>query len=107
MVQAREGFLEGIVQLPAGYRTTRRDLLKFLSLGAAAASGYAVLSRAKVIPCCSQSNHELCCVGSAEACVCADEVSASAPVTVQLELSSLAADAQLPRLRATLATAAA
>ena len=107
MVQARESFLEGIVQLPAGYRTTRRDLLKFLSLGAAAASGYTVLSRAKVIPSCSQSNDELRCMGSAQACVSADEVSASFPVTVQLEHLLLVADASLACLRATLAAAAA
>ena len=89
VVQAREGFLEGIVQLPAGYRTTRRDLLKFLSLGAAAASGYTVLTRAKVMPFRSQSSHELRCLGSAQACICADEVSASFPVTLQLELPLL------------------
>eukprot|EP00884_Botryococcus_braunii_P006329 jgi/Botrbrau1/15698/Bobra.4_1s0071.2 len=37
------------VQLPGGYRTTRRDLLKFGALGGVAASGYVLLTRAKAM----------------------------------------------------------
>jgi hypothetical protein len=47
---ASTSWLEGTVSLPAGYRTTRRDLLKFASLGAAFTSLYVGLSRAQVRP---------------------------------------------------------
>ena len=42
------GWLDGMVDLPAGYSTTRRDLLKIASLGGAFASLYVGLSRAQV-----------------------------------------------------------
>ena len=41
-------WLNEYISLPAGYRTTRRDALKFISLGGALGSGYVALSRAKV-----------------------------------------------------------
>lgn len=47
---AETSWLEGTVSLPAGYRTTRRDMLKFASLGGAFASLYVGLSRAQVRP---------------------------------------------------------
>jgi hypothetical protein len=40
------------VDLPAGYRTTRRDALKFLSLGGAFGSLYVGITRAQVRSCC-------------------------------------------------------
>lgn len=43
-----QAWLNEYVSLPAGYRTTRRDALKFVSLGAALTSGYVSLTRAKV-----------------------------------------------------------
>ncbi|KAI3423812.1 hypothetical protein D9Q98_009648 [Chlorella vulgaris] len=42
-----QGWLDGMVQLPAGYRTSRRDLLKFASLGGAFGSLYVGVSRAQ------------------------------------------------------------
>ncbi|KAL4547533.1 hypothetical protein Ndes2526B_g06777 [Nannochloris sp. 'desiccata'] len=42
-----QDWLNGYVSLPAGYKTTRRDALKFISLGGAFGSGYVALSRAK------------------------------------------------------------
>ena len=45
---AVQAWLNEMVSLPAGYRTTRRDALKFVSLGAAGASGWVALTRAKV-----------------------------------------------------------
>lgn len=45
---SNRGWMEGVVYLPAGYRTTRRDLLKSASLGGAFASLYVGISRAQV-----------------------------------------------------------
>ncbi|KAL4855636.1 Protein SUPPRESSOR OF QUENCHING 1 [Chlorella vulgaris] len=45
-----QGWLDGMVQLPAGYRTSRRDLLKFASLGGAFGSLYVGVSRAQREP---------------------------------------------------------
>ena len=41
-------WLENTVPLPGGYRMTRRDVLKTLSLGGAVASGWVALTRLKV-----------------------------------------------------------
>lgn len=43
-----QGWLNEYVSLPAGYKTTRRDALKFASLGAAGVSLWVALTRAKV-----------------------------------------------------------
>ncbi|KAK9805135.1 hypothetical protein WJX72_001459 [[Myrmecia] bisecta] len=45
-----QGFLEQPVQLPNGYSTTRRELLKFVTLGAGLTSIYVALTRAKTDP---------------------------------------------------------
>lgn len=41
-------WLDGLVDLPAGYKTTRRDVLKLLPLAGMLASFGVVLTRAKV-----------------------------------------------------------
>lgn len=41
-------WLEQLVPLPAGYKTTRRDALKFVSLAAALSSVGVMITRAKV-----------------------------------------------------------
>lgn len=41
-------WLDKSVSLPAGYQTTRRDALKFLSLGGAVGSGWVAVTRVKV-----------------------------------------------------------
>jgi hypothetical protein len=41
-------WLDGVVDLPAGYKTTRRDILKLLPLAGMLASFRVVLTRAKV-----------------------------------------------------------
>jgi len=43
-----QDWLNEYVSLPAGYKATRRDALKFISLGGVFGSGYVALSRAKV-----------------------------------------------------------
>lgn len=44
------GFLDVPVQLPGGYRTSRRELLKLTSLGTGTACIYVAATRAKVCP---------------------------------------------------------
>ncbi len=63
--QLQDG-LNAVVQLPGGYRTTRRDMLKFATLGIGAGSLYVAISRSQVCFMCDMCvcacSFMLCCL---------------------------------------------